>query len=94
MASHDIFAGESRRLTDLLRVLPGSTVDLSSYDTRATSGYAGRGKKDAEALRLAMGVELADLQERLFADGRSFPNGRPACSSCCRAWTPPAREGP
>jgi PPK2 family polyphosphate:nucleotide phosphotransferase len=73
MASHDIFAGESRRLTDLLRVLPGSTVDLSSYDTRATSGYAGRGKKDAEALRLAMGVELADLQERLFADGRSFP---------------------
>ncbi|HEY8663589.1 MAG TPA: polyphosphate kinase 2 family protein [Propionibacteriaceae bacterium] len=73
MASHDIFAGESRRLTDLLRVLPGSTVDLSSYDTRATSGYAGHGKKDAEALRLAMGVELADLQERLFADGRSFP---------------------
>jgi len=73
MASHDIFAGESRRLTDLLRVLPGSTVDLSSYDTRATCGYAGHGKKDAEALRLAMGVELADLQERLFADGRSFP---------------------
>ena len=48
MASHDIFAGESQRLSDLLRVLPGSSVDLTSYDTRATSGFPGDGKKDAE----------------------------------------------
>ncbi len=73
MASHDIFAGESRRLSDLLRVLPGSTVDLKSWDPRSTAGFPGDGKKDAERLRQAMLVELADLQERLFADGRSFP---------------------
>ncbi|MBI4900311.1 MAG: polyphosphate kinase 2 family protein, partial [Actinobacteria bacterium] len=73
MASHDIFAGESRRLSDLLRVLPGSTVDLASYDTKATAGFPGDGKKDAERLRQQMSVEMADLQERLFADGRSFP---------------------
>ncbi len=73
MASHDISAGESRRLSDLLRVLPGSTVDLSSYDTRSTVGYEGSGKKEAKRLRRAMGEELSDLQERLFADGRSFP---------------------
>lgn len=73
MASHDIFPGESRRLSDLLRVLPGSTVDLASYDTRATAGFPGDGKKDSERLRQQMSLEIADLQERLFADGRSFP---------------------
>ena len=72
MASHDP-AGESRRLSDLLRIIPGSAVDLSSYDTKGAPGFPADGKKDAERLRLAMGDELSDLQERLFDDGRSFP---------------------
>jgi PPK2 family polyphosphate:nucleotide phosphotransferase len=73
MASHDMSAGESRRLSDLLRIMPGSSVDLSSYDTKGAPGFPADGKKDAERLRLGMADELSDLQERLFAEGRSFP---------------------
>ena len=55
--------------TQLLTVPPGP-VDLSSYDTRATPGFSGNKKKGAAALA-AMGAELSDLQERLFAEGIS-----------------------
>jgi PPK2 family polyphosphate:nucleotide phosphotransferase len=56
-------------LSDLLRV-PAGPVDLASYDTRSTPGFAGdklAGKKQLDA----MAAPLSDLQERLFANGRT-----------------------
>jgi PPK2 family polyphosphate:nucleotide phosphotransferase len=60
-------------LSDLLRVAPGSTVDLASYDTAGTPGYPGKGKADAPALTEALGPEISELQERLYADGKGAP---------------------
>src|SRR3954452_25051547 len=62
--------------------LPRGPVDLASYDPRATPGFtAGQsnGKKNAKksakkkgkAALFSLGEELSDLQERLFAEGRS-----------------------
>ena len=48
---------------------PGE-VDLSGLDTGAKPGFDGD-KKDGEKALLELGDELADLQERLFAHGRS-----------------------
>jgi polyphosphate kinase 2 (PPK2 family) len=45
-------------------------VDLSAYDSRATTGFDGK-KADAQAALADLGDELGDLQERLFANGRS-----------------------
>jgi PPK2 family polyphosphate:nucleotide phosphotransferase len=45
-------------------------VDLSAYDSRATTGFDGK-KADAEKQLAAMGEELSDLQEKLFAGGRA-----------------------
>ncbi len=61
------------RLTELLRVAPGTTVDLASYDTGAAPGYPGKGKDDAPALTLAQGGQISELQERLYADGKGDP---------------------
>jgi len=55
--------------TQLLTVPPGP-VDLTSYDTRAKPGFSGN-KKQGTAALAAMGRELSDLQERLFAEGVS-----------------------
>jgi PPK2 family polyphosphate:nucleotide phosphotransferase len=55
-------------LSELLR-LPAGAVDLSRLDTRATTGFPGA-KDDAPALTQALGPELGELQERLFASGR------------------------
>ncbi len=56
-------------VTGLLR-LPQGPVDLSAYDPRATPGFGG--DKDAGKVALAeRGPRLADLQERLFAHGRT-----------------------
>lgn len=55
------------RITDLLR-LPQGPVDLGALDPHAKPGFKG-GKSDGKAALPAMGVELADLQERLFANG-------------------------
>src|SRR3954463_12986575 len=55
--------------TQLLTVPPGP-VDLASYDTRAKPGFSGN-KKQGTAALAAMGGELSDLQERLFAEGVS-----------------------
>ena len=55
-------------LTELLR-LPAGPVDISSLDTRGTPGFPGT-KVDAPALTQALGPELGDLQERLYATGR------------------------
>lgn len=56
-------------LTEQLRV-PVGPVDLAAIDTDAAPGFDGR-KEDGEAALAAMAPELADLQERLFAEGRS-----------------------
>lgn len=45
-------------------------ADLSALDHGSTPGWAGR-KADGEALMAARGAELAELQERLFAHGRT-----------------------
>ncbi|MEP6759880.1 MAG: polyphosphate kinase 2 family protein [Sporichthyaceae bacterium] len=56
-------------LRELLRVGPGP-VDLSSIDPASTPGFTG--DKDAGKAALAdLGPRLADLQERLFAHGRT-----------------------
>jgi PPK2 family polyphosphate:nucleotide phosphotransferase len=57
------------RISDLLRLPPGP-VDLTAHDTRATPGFAGdkvAGKQELAGLAPA----ISDLQERLFAHGRT-----------------------
>jgi PPK2 family polyphosphate:nucleotide phosphotransferase len=58
-----------QRLADLLRVGPGP-VDLGSVDPRSTPGF--NGDKVAGRERLAaLAPTLSELQERLFAHGRT-----------------------
>jgi PPK2 family polyphosphate:nucleotide phosphotransferase len=57
-----------------LHVPPGP-VDLDAIPTDATPGFTG-GKRDGAAALLAMGPELASLQERLFAEGRATGSRR------------------
>ena len=45
-------------------------IDLSTFDSRATTGFHGK-KSDAQEALADLGDELSDLQERLFARGRS-----------------------
>ena len=57
------------RVADLLRV-PQGPVDLASYDPRSTPGFSG--DKVAGKERLAeLAPTLSELQERLFAHGRT-----------------------
>ena len=56
-------------ITDLLRLPPGP-VDLLARDSDWAPGFDGGKTKGKKAL-LALGDELAELQERLFAEGRS-----------------------
>jgi PPK2 family polyphosphate:nucleotide phosphotransferase len=58
----------TQSLTELLR-LPVGSVDIGIMDTRGTPGFPGT-KADALAFTQALGPELSDLQERLFASGR------------------------
>ncbi len=53
---------------ELLRV--GPDFDLASFDRSSTPGWDG-GKAAAESFTLARGKEMSELQERLFADGKS-----------------------
>lgn len=62
------------RVSDLLRV-PQGPVDLEQVDPRATPGFTGS-KADGTAALDALGPRLADLQERLFAEGRTGGNRR------------------
>ncbi|MGB0102159.1 MAG: PPK2 family polyphosphate kinase [Nocardioides sp.] len=55
--------------------LPSGPVDLESIVADATPGFSG-GKKDGKAALAAIGPELADLQERLFAEGRATGSRR------------------
>ena len=54
-------------LTEQLR-LPSGPVDLASYDARSTPGFDGSKSEGKKALA-DLGDDLADLQERLFAEG-------------------------
>jgi PPK2 family polyphosphate:nucleotide phosphotransferase len=60
--------GAGGRVSDLLRVGEGA-ADLTAIDTRATPGFEGS-KSDAKALLPELGQVLADLQEKLYANGR------------------------
>jgi PPK2 family polyphosphate:nucleotide phosphotransferase len=55
------------RISELLRLASGP-VDLRDIDTRATPGFDG-GKKEGKAALPALGPELAELHEKLFAHG-------------------------
>jgi PPK2 family polyphosphate:nucleotide phosphotransferase len=57
------------RLSDVLR-LPQAPVDLAAIDPRSTPGAPG-GKQAAKEAQVEQAPLLADLQERLYADGRS-----------------------
>ena len=57
----------ARMISDLLRVPPGP-VDLTSYDTNGQPGFEGD-KDDGKTALEELGDEIADLQERLFAQG-------------------------
>ena len=50
--------------------LPPGPVDLVGLPTDATPGFSG-GKSEGKSALASLGDELADLQERLFAEGRS-----------------------
>ncbi|WP_342777001.1 PPK2 family polyphosphate kinase [Miniimonas arenae] len=49
---------------------PGDGFDLATFDAGATPGWDGS-EKDAERRMAALGEELSELQERLYAEGRS-----------------------
>ena len=57
------------RVSDLLR-LPSGPVDLSAIDTAATPAFDGSKSAGTQALQ-TLGPRLADLQERLYAEGRT-----------------------
>jgi PPK2 family polyphosphate:nucleotide phosphotransferase len=48
----------------------GSDFSLAGFDAASTPGYAGTEKAGVKRME-AVGEELSDLQERLFAEGRS-----------------------
>jgi PPK2 family polyphosphate:nucleotide phosphotransferase len=50
--------------------LPRGPVDLGALDPHGKPGFSGK-KSDGKAVLYALGDELSDLQERLFAEGRS-----------------------
>ena len=60
-------AKSDQPLAERLR-LPEGPVDLSDHDARATPGFSGD-KKDGKRALKNLGDPLADLQERLFAEG-------------------------
>ena len=68
-------ADPSPALTELLR-LPAGPVDLTDLDPSATPGFSGK-KSDAPAATEALAPELGDLQERLYAAGRSSEDDAP-----------------
>ena len=51
-----------------LHRLPPGPVDLTAIATDATPGFDGK-KRDGKSTLFAMGDELSDLQEQLFAEG-------------------------
>ena len=76
------------RLRDALRHDPGGP-SFAGLEPDATPKAPG-GKRRTLAKLEERGVELADLQERLYAEATQ-PGATRGCSSSFRAWTPPAR---
>lgn len=66
-AAPDLLA-RGHAVTELLRVRPG--FRLTDLDTAATPGFDGSRREGEKALA-AVGAELSELQERLFAHGRT-----------------------
>lgn len=62
-------------ISDELRV-PSGPVKLADFDPEATTGFGDGGKKAGAKALPAMGAELADLQERMFAAGYTDGNRR------------------
>ncbi|WP_062293503.1 polyphosphate kinase 2 family protein [Demequina phytophila] len=60
--------GWRARPSEILQVREG--FDLGGLDTAATPGFDG-GKAEGEAAMARLGARLSDLQEMLFAEGRS-----------------------
>lgn len=69
-------ARSTQSVSDLLR-LPRGPVDMTTLDASSRGGYPGKGKEDARQFTDAVGPVLADLQERLFANGKSTPAAAP-----------------
>ncbi len=61
-----------RPISDLLR-LPQGPVSMADLNPSATRGYPDKEKHEAPERTQAMAPELSDLQERLFAQGKSYP---------------------
>ena len=59
-------------ISEMLR-LPIGPVSMADLDADASPGYPGKGKEDAPELTQALAPELSDLQEMLYACGRSDP---------------------
>jgi PPK2 family polyphosphate:nucleotide phosphotransferase len=66
----------SKPISQSLR-LPHGPVSMADLDPSATPGYPGEGKADAPALTEALGPQVSDLQEMLYASGRSNPETAP-----------------
>jgi PPK2 family polyphosphate:nucleotide phosphotransferase len=64
-------------LSQLLAIGPGP-VKLGDFDARATPGFPGKSKADAERFTQALVPELSDLQERLYANSKADPEHAPA----------------
>lgn len=64
MVGHDVPMTDA--IADHVRLSPGP-VDLSAIETDAAPGFTGK-KADGEDALAAMAAELADLQERLWAE--------------------------
>jgi PPK2 family polyphosphate:nucleotide phosphotransferase len=61
--------GKTATVSELLRV-PSGPIELKAIDTTATPGFSGS-KADGAAAVSAVGEEISDLQERLYAEGRT-----------------------
>lgn len=55
-------------MQELMRVPPGTGLDLSAIDTRSTPGYDGD-KESSQSVFEAQRTRLAELQDLLYADG-------------------------
>lgn len=64
----------AKTLGEMLKA-PTDSIELTSYDSRSTPGFDGS-KKDAAAAMAATGEILDDLQERLYAQGRTGSDTR------------------
>ncbi|MBX3031751.1 MAG: polyphosphate kinase 2 family protein [Chloroflexi bacterium] len=56
-----------RSLSQLLRVEPGSRIDLDRFDAQRTHGWK---REDAELHQAEQEARLTELQERLWAEGK------------------------